>query len=444
MKKLIRNLYLFITLLLISSFLKAQDTTLPLLTVEQAVAAALENNFDIMLARNDSATAALDYEFRNAGFLPRFNANASLLYNNNAQKQTLADGREVERNGIRSNNLNASVGMNWQIFDGFRMFILKDRLEQLIYLGEYTIKQQVVNTVAQVINNYFDIVRQKQQLRAVEEQMSINEDRYNLAKYRLDIGVGVKPDVLQAQIDLNAQRSAQLTQLTLIAQLKQELNQSMNVAPSSDYDVIDTIPVRMDLTLQDFQSIDATNPTLLLAQKNIDIADLLVRERRAERFPTLSLVSAYNFNRQSNQAVINPFQPIFNLNRGFNYGVTAAIPILNNHTVKRQIRQAQLDVQFREIQLDNQRSLLTTAMIYAFKSYELQKRVVALEEETIVLVRENLFIVRERYRLAATPYIELREAQRSLEEAYTRLINARYNMKLAETELLRLRGDLVR
>jgi outer membrane protein len=59
-------------------------------------------------------------------------------------------------------------------------------------------------------------------------------------------------------------------------------------------------------------------------------------------------------------------------------------------------------------------------------------------------VRENLFIVRERYRLAATPYIELREAQRSLEEAFTRLINARYNMKLAETELLRLRGDLVR
>jgi outer membrane protein len=104
MKKLIKKLYLFTGLIIISYFVNAQDTSLPLLTVEQAVATALENNYDIMLARNDSAIAALDYEFRNAGFLPRFNANTTLLYNNNDQKQTLADGRKVERNDIRSNN----------------------------------------------------------------------------------------------------------------------------------------------------------------------------------------------------------------------------------------------------------------------------------------------------------------------------------------------------
>jgi outer membrane protein TolC len=39
-------------------------------------------------------------------------------------------------------------------------------------------------------------------------------------------------------------------------------------------------------------------------------------------------------------------------------------------------------------------------------------------------------------------YLELRDAQISLEQAYNRLIAARYNTKLAETELLRLKGTL--
>ena len=46
--------------------------------------------------------------------------------------------------------------------------------------------------------------------------------------------------------------------------------------------------------------------------------------------------------------------------------------------------------------------------------------------------------------LGQATYLQLREAQRSLEDAYNRLISARYNTKLAETELLRLKGDLVR
>jgi outer membrane protein TolC len=66
-----------------------------------------------------------------------------------------------------------------------------------------------------------------------------------------------------------------------------------------------------------------------------------------------------------------------------------------------------------------------------------------LEEENILLAKENVEIAMERYRLGLSTALELRETQKSLEEAYTRLINARYNMKLAETNLLRLSGRLL-
>jgi outer membrane protein TolC len=49
----------------------------------------------------------------------------------------------------------------------------------------------------------------------------------------------------------------------------------------------------------------------------------------------------------------------------------------------------------------------------------------------------------ERFKQGVSTSIELREAQQSLEDGFNRLINARYNIKLAETQLLRLNGTLI-
>jgi outer membrane protein TolC len=67
-----------------------------------------------------------------------------------------------------------------------------------------------------------------------------------------------------------------------------------------------------------------------------------------------------------------------------------------------------------------------------------------LEEENILLAKENVTIALERNRLGLTTILELRETQKSLEDAYNRLIQARYAAKQAETELLRLKGDLAK
>jgi outer membrane protein TolC len=108
------------------------------------------------------------------------------------------------------------------------------------------------------------------------------------------------------------------------------------------------------------------------------------------------------------------------------------------------IKQAQLDVQYQQLIFDNQRSIINVGLINAFKEYQQQIRALELEEANILLAKENVDIVFQTYKLGAATFIQLREAQKSLEDAYNRLIAARYNTKLSETELLRLRGDLIR
>ncbi|MGZ5286929.1 MAG: TolC family protein, partial [Flavisolibacter sp.] len=275
------------------------------INLNEAIALSLQNNYDIQLTRNDSMLSALDYAYANYSLLPRLSANGGLAFNNNNQKQVLADGTERKSNNIRSNNANASLNLDWTLFDGFRMFIARNRLNELVELGELQIKNQVILTVAEVMRIYYDVVRQEQQLRSIQEQIDLSRERLQLAQYRYDVGVGVKPDVLQAQIDVNAQQSAFLTQQVVINNLKEQLNRLLVLPVGNQFAIADTsISFNPDLTLDSVSSgIAAINPELLIAQKNMEIAELDLRLRRAERFPILEFNSAYNFSRTDNKSV---------------------------------------------------------------------------------------------------------------------------------------------
>jgi outer membrane protein TolC len=441
MRKMFLPVALAIGILLITVSTSAQR----ILNLEEAIATTLKNNFDIQLARNDSAVAALDYSFRNAAFLPRINANLGTTFNNNNQKQRFLDGSQRQLKDIRSNNYTAAIQLNWVLFDGLKMFATRDKAAEFIKLGEFAIKNQVVNSVAAAITNYYAIVRQKQQLKAIVEQIALNQERVKLSQYKLDIGVGTKPDVLQSKVDLNAQKAALLNVETVTAQLKEQLNQVMNVEAKTSYDVIDTIPINMQVELSDIQSnFENSSPLLLMAQKNIDIAGFTLKERKAERYPVVALNSSYNYNRNNNKATVNPFQPLYSRNFGRTIGFTVSIPILNNLNTRRLIKQAELDIQYQQLVYYNQKSLISLNIINAYKDYELQKRALALEEENILLAKENVDIIFQVYKLNSNTLIQLKEAQKSLQDAYTRLIDARYSTKNAETELLRLKGDLIR
>ena len=447
----IRPLYKWIIILVLVSGSSVGTHAQQLLTLQDAIAIALQNNYDIQLAESDSARLGLDYTYRNVVFLPRLNAAVGTNWTNYNQQQEFSDGTE-RKGDVATNNLSASVTLNWTLFDGLKMFALKNKAEEYLKLGELGVKNQVVNTVAEVINTYYIIVRQKQQLKAIEEQMQINQTRVDLSKRKLDIGLGSKPEYLQSQIDLNAQISAKMQQETYIRELKEILNQRINPTIEgrenrlpTDYDVSDSIPINFQITLEEIQqNFEESSPSLQLSRKYLDIAGLSLKEVKADRWPVVQFNSAYNFSRINNDVALNPALPLFNQNKGLNYGFSAAIPILNYRNTDRLIRHAELDIDYQRLQYASERSALGLRLINAYNLFKLQQDMLVLEESNIQLAKENVNITLETYRLGTSTFIQLREAEKSLEDAYDRLIAARYNAKVAETELLKLKGDLVK
>lgn len=415
-----------------------------LLTPEQSVATALKSNYNILLKQNDSAVYALDNKYANSAFLPSLNASASTLFNNNNTRQTLADGTQKSQTGINSNNIQSSLNMNWVLFDGLKMFATRDKLKAYTELGSLELKQELEDVISQTLIAYYSIVAEKQQLRAIEEQMALNRELVAQAEKKLNVGLAAKPELLTARTDLNAQQAARLSQINKIDILKNELNKLMAVPAAGDYEVIDTIPINKDLNLDEiYAAAIKNNPSINIAKKNIEISKFVLKEKKADRFPVLSANAAYNFTRNKNQLAINNFTPLLNRNYGFNYGLTATIPLFNKFNVKRQIEQAELDINYAGIVLQQQVLSTDININSVYKNYVLSLSTLALEEENILMAKENVSIAAERNRLGLSTILDLRETQKTLELAFTRLIRARYNSKAAEIELKKLAGILI-
>lgn len=435
----------FFLLYLFSTPAVAQE----IVSLEDVISLALQQNLDIQLAVNSEHTARTDEKYSVGAFIPVIAANGSRTWNVNNQKQMVFNNQtsaynEVERNGIKTNNLSGGVQANWLIFDGTRMFAARERFQQLAELGLINVKDQMVNTISQVVLNYHNVVRQKQQLAAVREQVVLSEERVRLADRRLAVGTGAKPELLQAKVDLNAQRTAAIQQETLIAQLKDQLNGLVNHRLPSVYEVADTIIIDLDITQEQIATATETNNyTLQSFKKGIDIAGLALRERKGERYPFVNLIGAYNFSRTENEVVINTFTPLFNRNSGFNYGLNFTLPIMNGFINRRDIQRARINVDRSRLLYDQTKINIDVGVKNAYVAYDNAKKVLLIEEENIGLAKENIYIALESFKRSANTFIEVRTAQQSLADAYNRLINARYLAKVAETELLRLSGQLL-
>jgi outer membrane protein len=415
------------------------------LAVEDIVVMALEKSYDVRLSLNTLASSGTDARNAKGLFLPDVTLNGGRTWSRQNSRQTLADNSEKNVSGIKQNSFNPSLQLNWVLFDGLKMFATYKGLQEIAGVNEVLVKNQMANTMATVINNYYSIVAQKQQLRAINEQISVGEERVKLAERKMQVGSGIKTELLQAKLDQNAFRVSALQQEATIAQTKATLNTlSGNQLPEL-FEVSDTIPLNLDLTIEEiFEGIESTNPTLMAARGNIEVARFNIKARRGDRFPIISFVSSYNINRNESNQAVNQFSTIATKANGYNYGLTAQWFLVNNLAITNALQLAKINLDRQELIYEQQKTIAFNGVRIAYANYDNARKTLVIEEENIQLARENVSVLLESFKRGVATFIELRTAQQSMVDAYNRLTTARFNAKVSETELLRLKGALLR
>jgi outer membrane protein len=409
------------------------------LTLDQAIQIALKNNYGILIAKNDSAIARNNSSTASTSFLPSVDAYSSGSVARNNTNQSYSSGLEVNKKGVVSKSFNAGVELGLTLFDGFKMFASYEKeLEEMSILN---LKFQIENTISGIMNAYYSIFLQRQLQKALEHSISVYQVKIHLSQTRLDLGIGNKTDVLQAKIDMNAKRSALLKQKTLLEEFKINLNTLLGRSAETAFELTDSINFSYDPKFEDLKtSVQKQNLSLLLYEKNIRVGNLEVKEVRALRYPTLKVTGAYDLNRSSNTAGFL----LSNQSQGLNAGFTATWNIFNGFNTSRLVKNAKIELQNDRLLYDETRQKVEASLISSWKVFKDAREILNLEEENFKLVKENLDISLERFRLGLSNSLELKEAQNSYEEAESRLVNARFDLKIKETELKKLNGELVK
>jgi outer membrane protein TolC len=429
--------------LLLFIYISAITVSFPqqLLTVDNAVGIALKNNFSITIAGREKDISINNAVPGNAGFLPTLSASGTYTESDNNTRQELYTGAVIDRKNAESNNFTGSINLNWTVFDGLGMFASYDALKQLKEIGEINYRSAVENNIAGVLTTYYDLVRKGVVLEVISRSIKISEERVKIAQNKREVGSASKFDMLQAQTDLNEDRSLYLNAELAYEQSKAALNKLLGRNPAEDFNVIDTIIVNKTLQLDDIKLAAVNDNTdLQLAQKNRNVAEADLRLSKSALFPEISLFGSYNVLRSETQAG----QVRSNKNNGFSYGVSASLSIFNGLNTRRQIENAQIANEIAGYEFDSTKINIEASLQNTYKAYQNSLKLIELENENLNITEENVGIAMERLRLGNITQLEFREAQVNLLDAQSRLVNAQYEAKSAETELLRLSGGLVK
>lgn len=415
--------------------LQAQKT----LTLEEAITTALANNYDIMIAENDVKVTELNNAIGNAGILP--NISATFSKNNSILNttQTQSGGTERTLDGAKNMNMSYGIGLDWTLFDGMRMFVRKERFENLEQQGKANLQRTIFTKISDVYKLYYAIEQQQQQLNAIDTAITISNQRVTLLKNKFKIGKVSKLEVLNSEVDLQADESLKIQLQTILKASKLKLNELLVRDLQQDFIVSDAIVYDELITYDEILKLaEKQNPELqaqIIAKK---IADLNLKEIKGARYPSIRVTSGYNFTR-SEASLGFVTQSTGN---GFVYGINASIPLFNGNNQNRNEKTAKINVENAKLTLEQLKQNITTQLAIAYENFQAQLKLVKLEEKNVNIAKQNLDITLAKYKIGTLTPIELRTAQQNYIDVLVRYSNAQYLTKIAEINLKELAGNL--
>jgi outer membrane protein TolC len=412
---------------------KAQE----IITLETAVKIALDNNYEIKIASNNSLINKANVAIGNAGMLPT--VAATLTTNNRIQNssQTLQSGVINSLDNAKNNSLNYGVNLDWTVFDGFKMFARYDQLKELQKLGEAQLKQTILSKINAVTSTYFDLVQQQQQLKALDSTIVISNQRLALAQSRFGIGKASKLEVLNAQVDMNTDKVSLLKQKELYANTKILFNQILARDTKTDFQVTDGIKVDSGLLLPELTALaEKQNPQLEAQIIGLKIAELQLKQVKANRYPTIRLNTGYNLS--ETQASLG-FATATSA-KGFNYGFSAAVNVFDGFSQQRNEKIAQLQIANSNLSIQEQNLALQSQLATSYQTYLTNIELIELEEKNESIAKQNLAITLDKFKIGTITTLEFRTAQLNYVNAKVRNSNAQFQAKLSEIALKELAG----
>ena len=437
MKKTNFKFIILFILLAFSIHVQAQKV----LSTQEAVSLALENNYGIKIANNAVEIAENNTNVLNSGYLPTLTGNSGATFNLDNTEAKFSNGNITRLNGAESSRYNASVNLNYTLFDGLGRHYNYRRLKEEKQLTELEARETIENTMLQLFSVYYNVAQLSQNTRAISQTLNISKDRLKRAEYQFDYGQSTKLAVLNAQVDINNDSISYINLKQQLKNAKRDLNVILGDSGDVNFEVDTLINFVLNLNKADLlNKVKANNVTLMQIKKNLIISEYDIKTWKSDFLPTLGLTGSYGWNKNNNNAA--SFLET-STNTGLSGGLNLRWNLFDGGGTITRVKNAKINLENQQLQKDQIILDIERTFNNAWDDYQNKISIYNFQLNNIITSRNNFDRTEEKFKIGQATSIEFRQAQINLLTAEIRKNQAKYDAKLAELLVLQLSGDLL-
>tara|TARA_R110000787_G_scaffold7987_9_gene26879 strand:- start:1889 stop:3220 length:1332 start_codon:yes stop_codon:yes gene_type:complete len=363
-----------ITTIFFGFAVNAQESNMRL-SLQEAIDFAIENSYNIKVAKKDIESAKQQkWETTTIG-LPQIEGTVD--YQNFLKQQvtlfdTNGDGINEEFTFGTKQNINAAVTLRQLIFDGSYLVGLQSA-RTFLKISEQAKEKTELLTREAVINAYGNVLISEKSIGILENNKKTLEKNLSDAKKIFENGLNEEEDVEQLEITLGNVQS----QLNSVKRLKGIAYQMLNITLGNDIttqltltDSLDSLTesnINFELMSQSFNLNNHID--FKIAQNDRESKRLLMRYEQSQALPSLS--AFVNYGSQANSDDFS----FFNSNqRWFNYsllGVSLKVPLFSSLKRKSKTQRAKINLEIADIRLKETQQKLNLQVERAKSDYQL-------------------------------------------------------------------------
>lgn len=429
----------------------SQELGLEKLEKQEAFELMLENNFGIQIARNQIEIADNNQNILNTGYLPSISANAGGTFDttdsrtdfNGALDNNGNPRPDVVINDAERKSYNASLNLNYTIFDGLGRLYNFKQLKEAYNLSELQARETIETTALQLFTVYYELARLSENVQVLDQTLEISKNRQIRAEYQFEYGQSNRLNLLNAQVDVSTDSINLLNAKQLLKNTKRDLNLVLNRDLELEFEV-DTLVSFIDpIKLEEyFLEVEQNNVTLLQAESNIRSSEYAVKSSRSLLLPTIGLTGSYGWNRSENPA--SAFFPgTTNTSDNLTVGASLVWNLFDGGRSITGLRNSKIVYENQELLKDQLELQVMRDIANARGDYLNSLKILKMQEQNVVTNQDNFNRSQERLKLGQITSIEFRQAQLNLLNAQIVKNAAKYSAKIAELRYLQLVGQLL-
>ena len=441
------------SVLFISTSIQAQQKRI--ITLNEAIQLALENNYQLKQAENNLDLAEYRINSEKADFLPSLSSSAN--YSTQTGQQFVQE--TLSFTDITSSGGSGRISASFPIFNGFDNILTLRSSEVSKLSSEENLKRAKENIIFETATRFLSVLLNKQQLEDAKESLETSLKLLEQTKAQVEVGSRPSVDLYNQEATV-ANDEFTITQRENALKLARlQLVRSLQIDPLVQYEfaVPNFDPEAAKNSINISQNINDLIEQALINRSDLKSTEFNIESLRYQLqlskgslLPSLSasasLSSSYSDQardpRTGETATFN--DQFFDQRVNKSIGLSLNLPIFSNWNRMTQIQSAKVNLKNAELGLENTQLQVIQEVTQALNDYGSYASQLKAAEKSLIASEKAFETQQERYNVGASTLIELSQAQTQYFNAQSSRTSALYNLifqdKLLDYYLGKLSG----